>query len=97
VNLPRPTIGRILLYSYSPVDHVIGLGDRVISRPCIVASVRPANSELGTPESYAIVVFTAGLDDFQQGRTGFAGTLSRTGIELHEKPTPGGIHWPERT
>lgn len=91
LNVRRPTSGRILRYTYTTEDHPVH-GKVGTSRPCMVVDARSA--EGSDDEVFDVVVFTAGLLDFSQGRTGPMGTISKTGVRLVDEGAPGCIHWP---
>lgn len=92
-KLEWPTSGRILRYTYAPEDFAKA---GTVSRPCIVVDTRESERGPDDPlgEVYDVVVFTAGLQDFDRGREGWVGYLSKTGLRLTAEPMPGSISWP---
>lgn len=92
-----PTSGRILRYTYSRDDY--SQAGEGTSRPCVVVDSYESDDGPEDPlgELYDVVVFTAGLRDFNQGREGWMGILSRRGVRLTMTARAGAISWPPRT
>jgi len=98
IVLERPTLGRMLFYSYASSDH---------PHPELVGDVRPATVTHVYPDAppdaegvrhrqVDLVVSTRGRKDFLVGREGSEGTLVVHGVLLVAEPATGACHWPER-
>lgn len=92
----RPTIGRILNYTYARHDYAVSVE---AVRPAIVTAVDVATDDEGNElDDFTVdlCVFTSGLRDFVVGRDGSSGILTVRAAKVVAEPAPGAAHWPRR-